>query len=467
VDNVLGFREVSSNLAAQGIESSELAIDLILHDIAERALQVTGATGAAIAIERDGSLVCRGAAGSTAPDLGAKINVQSGLSGGCVREGKLQWCSDTDRDSRVDAEACRILGVRSIVVLPVLIANRVVGVFEIFSSYPDSFRDRDVKALQEMARWVQDAVAGTVPPPEQAETLFESPTKQAAELAQTIRRETASFEQSAQLLARRDQTTRILRGVAIGLAALLCVLLVLRWTRNAPATTAQAGSGVNRSTPMARDGNPVSAQPVADTGLANVIPKPPSGRRKGPTKNVSLILKDTISSGRGEPSSAAETNERAPQSTGDQSSSRAADQVKTTPANDQAPPPIPATELASASPGALRGLPGGLNAMVSPPAVTVPEPVVSKGVEEGRLIHSVQPRYPVDAMQRRIEGMVVLHAIIGKDGTMHDLKSVRGDRLLLQAAMEAVRQWRYKPYMLNGIPVDMPIDITINFNLPK
>src|SRR5437868_14981702 len=79
VANMLGFREVSSNLAAQGIESSDLAIDLILHDIAERALQVTGASGSAIAIEREGALVCRAAAGSTAPDLGVKINVQSGL----------------------------------------------------------------------------------------------------------------------------------------------------------------------------------------------------------------------------------------------------------------------------------------------------------------------------------------------------------------------------------------------------
>src|SRR5579864_9487505 len=86
----LGFL-VSSNMAAQGIDSGDLALDLILHDIAEHALQVTGATGAAIAIECEGALVCRAAAGATAPDLGAKVNAQSGLSGTCVRERKMQW----------------------------------------------------------------------------------------------------------------------------------------------------------------------------------------------------------------------------------------------------------------------------------------------------------------------------------------------------------------------------------------
>lgn len=466
VENVLGFREVSSNLAAQGIESSDLAIDLILHDIAERAVQVTGASGAAIAIEREGALVCRAAAGTTAPDLGVKINVESGLTGACVRERTLQWCSDTERDSRVDAEASRMLGVRSIVVLPLLITNRLVGVFEIFSAQPDSFRDRDVKALQEMARWVQDAVAGSIQPTEQRDALFQRPTEPRAAIAEPIQREKA-IEQSVQLLAKRDQTTRVLRGVAIGLAVLLCVLLALRWTRRVPATAAQAASGVTRTVQYPNDANQVSSQAPADTGLSNVIPKPPSGHPKGPANNAALILRDTISAAGGQTSVPSDQTEVANQNSREAGRSKAADQVSNPASRGQAPPPIPTTELAAAGPGPLRALPAGLAAMVSPPSVKVPEPVVSKGVVEGRLIHGVQPKYPGDAMQRHIEGRVVLHATIGKDGAMHDLKSVRGDPLLLQAAVEAVRQWRYKPYALDGDPVDMPIDITINFKLPK
>src|SRR5947209_14198372 len=72
--------ELSTNLSAQGIASSDLALDLLLHDIAERALQTTSGSGAAIGLDRDGAMVCRAAAGATAPDLGVKINVQSGLT---------------------------------------------------------------------------------------------------------------------------------------------------------------------------------------------------------------------------------------------------------------------------------------------------------------------------------------------------------------------------------------------------
>jgi len=82
----------------QGIEGNELGLDLILHDIAERARQATNASGAAIAIRQDENMVCRAAAGATVPDLGAKIATETGLSGACVRTGETQWCSDTETD---------------------------------------------------------------------------------------------------------------------------------------------------------------------------------------------------------------------------------------------------------------------------------------------------------------------------------------------------------------------------------
>src|SRR5436305_1631682 len=95
--------KMNSSLAAQGSESTELALDLILHDIAERARQATSASGAAIAIRQDDAMVCRAAAGATVPDLGAKITTEHGLSGACVRTGQTQWCTDTDADERVDS----------------------------------------------------------------------------------------------------------------------------------------------------------------------------------------------------------------------------------------------------------------------------------------------------------------------------------------------------------------------------
>src|SRR5437588_9835110 len=103
-------------------------------------------------------MVCRAAAGATAPDLGVEINTESGLTGACIRERKRQWCSDTEADPRVNAEACRQLGVRSIVVVPLFAGHKLVGVFEIFSAQADAFGEQDLTTLQELAHWGSDAI---------------------------------------------------------------------------------------------------------------------------------------------------------------------------------------------------------------------------------------------------------------------------------------------------------------------
>jgi protein TonB len=84
---------------------------------------------------------------------------------------------------------------------------------------------------------------------------------------------------------------------------------------------------------------------------------------------------------------------------------------------------------------------------------------------EGNLIHRIQPEYPSLARQARIQGQVSLRAIISRDGRIENLQVVNGHPLLVQAAIDAVRQWRYRPYMLNGEPVEVETQITVNFTL--
>jgi protein TonB len=86
---------------------------------------------------------------------------------------------------------------------------------------------------------------------------------------------------------------------------------------------------------------------------------------------------------------------------------------------------------------------------------------------EANLVHDVAPKYPTEAGRERIEGTVVLMAVIGKDGTVQDVRVQSGLSVLAEAAIEAVKQWRYRPYLLNGEPVEVDSQITINFNLSK
>jgi protein TonB len=84
---------------------------------------------------------------------------------------------------------------------------------------------------------------------------------------------------------------------------------------------------------------------------------------------------------------------------------------------------------------------------------------------EGNLVHKVQPAYPPLARAARIQGSVVLRAIISRAGTIENLQVLSGHSLLVQAAIDAVRQWRYRPYNLNGEPVEVETQVTVNFIL--
>jgi TonB family protein len=94
-------------------------------------------------------------------------------------------------------------------------------------------------------------------------------------------------------------------------------------------------------------------------------------------------------------------------------------------------------------------------------------PPISQGVTAGTLEHQVTPTYPRQALPLRIEGPVVLDATVSENGLLENVKVVSGHALLAQAAIEAVRQWRYRPYLLNGKPVRMQTKITVNFKMPR
>lgn len=136
---------------------------------------------------------------------------------------------------------------------------------------------------------------------------------------------------------------------------------------------------------------------------------------------------------------------------------------------DAAPPPMTAGVVGGISgPGSPNGVIGGIlnSTPVAVPKVATPQRVrVSQGVTQGLLIRKVAPPYPPLARQARIQGSVLLQAVISKDGSIEGLKVISGPPMLVQSAIEAVKQWKYKPYILNGEPVEVDTQITVNFTL--
>jgi protein TonB len=137
---------------------------------------------------------------------------------------------------------------------------------------------------------------------------------------------------------------------------------------------------------------------------------------------------------------------------------------------DEAPPPsigvvggVPGGVAGGAAGGVLGGI---IGSSLPPPKVAAPQKVrVSSGVVAGNKISGPNPVYPAIAKTARIQGQVVLQAEISKGGTIQNLHAVSGPPMLYQAAIDAVRQWRYKPYILNGEPVEVETTIQVNFTL--
>jgi protein TonB len=128
-----------------------------------------------------------------------------------------------------------------------------------------------------------------------------------------------------------------------------------------------------------------------------------------------------------------------------------------------AAPPLSAAAVGLANGGSLPDLAGG----GAPPTPVLQTVGVSQGVSQGLVLKRVQPKYPASALEMRIEGSVDLLATIGKNGNISGLKILKGDPQLAHAAAEAVKQWKYKPYLLNGEPVEIQTQITVDFKLPR
>jgi periplasmic protein TonB len=103
---------------------------------------------------------------------------------------------------------------------------------------------------------------------------------------------------------------------------------------------------------------------------------------------------------------------------------------------------------------------------VAHPSLANSKPViVSRGVSEGLLIHQVKPTYPHLAVITHTQGEVILQAVIGRNGTIQNLHVISGHPMLIKAAVDAVQQWRYRPYMLNGEPVDVETQVRVTFTI--
>ncbi len=154
------YTSILTALAAvkREVESLGSDLDAALQLLAQRAQTFTHATGAAIALTEGSNMICRASAGLDAPGLGMRFAVGSGFSGECVRTGRLLTCEDSETDPLVDRESCRLLGIRSMIAVPIQWDDAVIGLLEVFSPEPYAFGVNDPIVLKRLAGMGSSAV---------------------------------------------------------------------------------------------------------------------------------------------------------------------------------------------------------------------------------------------------------------------------------------------------------------------
>ena len=372
---------------------------------AEEAARVTGADGAAIAIGNSSAMCCCASAGD-APDVGVLVGADSGLSGACLRTSELVQCDDTASDPRVEPQAGAAMGLRSVLIVPVVVDGRLHAILEVVSARPHAFDAQHRHALSRMAQGIATLLTessakkppksstkehpvgapSTEPSGKHVEAASPTPAsssvfdpsqdrkQQIAVLASSVRKPAGSYHVPASLADLRSlsATTKAVLGVAVA------AVLVLGWYLIGAVHT-RTGTG---SAPATKSSTAPSATPEQRTEPAAALPE-------------ITVEQNSLS---------------------------------------------------------VAGPEGAPKVSGSAPQLT-----------PGQLVRKVEPVYPASARARGISGSVVLTALVTKNGRVANVQFVRGPEALASPAIDAVRQWVYEPYRLGSEPVAVETMIVIRF----
>lgn len=564
-------------------------IDEVLRLIADQACLATSATASAIALKQQDEIICRATSGPNTPDLGVSLNVQSGLTGACVRAREAQYCEDTESDPRVNPEACRRLQVRSVLVVPLLKNNEVLGVFEIFSPIPRAFARHDLENLQALAYVILDAMQKPIPAPipsliDSAPLLSDAMVSKAVEkltpaepsrspVPPPVASEPArvAAPQIAQEKIAQEKTLEAQRSKAKkeseesnqparepdrqktsapplisaprqaaappvdasvvptkpAVAAAKAPVAPVEKPRLPPQVSPSAATTSSSPSQVRNPAVWPAALPLTESNLqeipaaaaqpamsADFLPERPVRSRDWISTflTVSIIALAVVlgwmlgrvgweramahrahtavtdsDAANAAPSNGADdsimvdppqrpSSANSPSASGQRASEERA--ARTAPTSS----PFKSKDaggLVVYQDGKIifqQTSPGGLDRSGNGPAgasthadtskdLSDPPVVISSGVASAHLIQRVEPMYPEEARQRFIQGEVVLEAVVGKDGSVQELKLISGDSQLALAAAAAVQQWRFRPCEQHGQPVAFSTRLTVNFRL--
>ncbi len=420
-------RHVRESKKTEQAVRADAAIDLVLEQIVYQTRLSTCATGAFIGLVRNGQLTYRATNGATSAEFVAYLRREPRVVDACLRSSSMQHVHNSENVKELDLAVCRSVGARSIVLFPVLNElSEKLGVLGAFSPQADAFAAGDLVKMQSLSHRVADTVARVSQLAYNSGSDSPTPVQKERE-----RREHIPSDEGAKVAI--GARTWLIAAVIVGIS------LLVGWELTRTTLPRARLHSAARSSPVvvapASAAAPVPAAPVP------VAPASTAAAAVNPAATVPVPAKTS------KPVSV-----RRKQSGPDL-------EIESTPDDDAS--------------GIVL-----FEGKVAKPASTKPEdfeksasgssgPVVMRGEAAlERLVNRVEPEYPDEAKAHRLQGRVVLDVLVSRDGKVERLNLVQGDPGLTTAATDAVRQWRFKPLILNGHSTSFETQVTLTFALP-
>jgi TonB family protein len=451
--------------------AADLALEIVLNEIVEQACLATGATGAAIILERDGEMVCRASSGASAPEMGSRLGNERGLTAESIKTRQIQRCEDALSDPRADAEASRSLGVRSVMVFPLQRSGGLVGLLEVFSSQPGAFGERTeltvealaqriLKNLQRAGEAIASAQENRLPAPVAAiseREILGTGREDSPGGSTNLEEDFVDPEPPPSSARGGVDVLTVVLGVAVVCVAILLGTLVgirLGWHRSASNRGKVSKVASGSTAAASRSGEKTTAQPggVASDAKDGTAAVPVStawgvGNSAAGEKRASAAQVPAVRSSESVPPAGSlivYENGR--------------EVFRMPPTAEQSEDALNKNTDSTSNGGGVQRASG---------VEKVERMQVSSEAAEGSVLHRVEPDYPEEARQQQIQGSVVLGVRAGRDGSIQEVKLLSGQPLLADAAMAAVKKWRFKPLVVRGQAVEMQTTITLTFRLPR
>jgi TonB family protein len=439
------------------VVAADLALDGVLQEIVRHARLATSATGAFIGLVLESKIVCQALSGSNASEFVAYLNRDRRMFDSCLRTSSLQLCRDSEASEELDGRACRHLGARSVVLVPIPVeTEEKLGIFGVLSPQVDAFSNANIAALQSLSRRIAGAM----------EQVDQCTPVSSGDAAAQIRPNPGNvLPIRTRLLRAAQRPVAVSTRSSLRVLGILAVVLLVGWTLTRVINQWAMHASAKTSAPVSQAAS-VGSAAVTSQSASSSSASPltnNAGASPGHSPAVAAAVKP-VTKPRPAHKAIMKIPARSELHLPDLEIENALDDASPGSFVSESvnPPEADETSIAAPRPEEADKRSASTNADATPASpVVIPEKTALDHVAE-----RVEPHHPAVPGAEPVQGTVIVDVVVGSGGQVEVVRPVSGDPRLLMSAAKAVRKWRFTPLVRNGQSVSFESYLTFHFALP-